>query len=128
MKEAKVIVNRQSIKKMDICAVHRLGNKKTTIVRVVNRKFAREALVNGRNLKGSKRYGENTSVYINDSFCTEFKFLTYAIRKALREKRINRYKIRNGVPYVQMDASSSFIEIAHVWDLENLNIPIPERK
>ena len=28
LKEAKVMVNRQPIKKMDICAVHRLGNKK----------------------------------------------------------------------------------------------------
>ena len=113
---------------MDICAVHMLGNKKTTIVRVVNREFAREALDNSTNLKASKRYGENTSVYINDSFCQEFKFLTYVIRRALREKRIHRYKIRNGVPYVQMELSSNFVEIGHVWDLENLKIPIPERK
>ena len=67
-------------------------------------------------------------MYINNSFCKEFKFLTYVIRKALRDKRINRYKIRNGVPYVQMEPESTFIEIGHVLDLENLKIPIPERR
>ena len=127
MKEAKVLVNRQPLKKMDIAAVHRLGNKKTTIVRVVNRKFSREALVNGRNLKGSKRYGEN-KIFVNNSFCVEFRFLNFVIRKAAREKLLNRYKIRNGVTYVQMDTEGDFIEIAHVLDLENLGIPIPPRR
>ena len=32
LKEAKVSLNRQPIKKIDIVAVHRLSNKKTTIV------------------------------------------------------------------------------------------------
>ena len=112
---------------MDIAAVHRLGNKKTTIVRVVNRKFSREALVNGRNFKVSKRYGEN-KIFVDNSFCVEFRFLNFVIREAAREKLLNRYKIRNGVTYVQMDTEGDFIEIAHVLDLENLGIPIPPRR
>ena len=84
--------------------MHRLGKKKTTIVRVVNRKFSRETLVNGKNLKGSKRYGEN-KIFVNNSFCEDFRFLNFVIRKAAREKLLNRYKIRNGVTYGYSDSS-----------------------
>ena len=127
MKEAKVSVNRQPMKKMDISAVHRLADKKTTIVRVVNRKYSRQAIINGRNLKDTKRYGDN-SIFINNSFCYEFKFLNFVIRKAAREHSIFKYKIRNGVTYVQMTEEQNFVQIGHVMDLENLGIQIPPRK
>ena len=126
-KEAQIQVNRQLIKKSDIQAVHRLGNKKTTIVKVANRKFAKEALFCGKNLKGSKRYGNHSHIYINDSFCPEYKFLNFAIRKAYKSNHIVRYKVRNGVNYIQKDDASRFVEIGHVLDLENLHIPIPPR-
>ena len=42
--DAKVFANTQLLKKSDICAVHRLADQKTTVVRVLNRKFSREAL------------------------------------------------------------------------------------
>ena len=69
VKEAKVTVNRQPLKKTDIVACHRVGKKGTVVCRVINRKFAREAIVNGKNLKGSKRYGGESKIYINNSFC-----------------------------------------------------------
>ena len=56
--------NRQPIKKTDIELVHRLGNKKTTIVKAVNRKFVKKALFCGENLKRSKRYGINSPINI----------------------------------------------------------------
>ena len=68
VREAKVTVNRQPLKKSDIVACHRVGRKGTVICRVVNRKFAREAIVCGRNLKGTQRYG-GSKIYINNSFC-----------------------------------------------------------
>ena len=126
-KEAKVFVNRLPLKKNDIAAVHRLKGD-TTIVRVVNRKFSREALYCSKNLRNSKRYGEGTKVYINNSFCPEFKFLFYAIRKASRDRVINHWKIRNGVISIRMDEEGIFHEIGHVLDLENLGVPIPERR
>ena len=49
-KDAKVTVNRQNIKKMDVQAAHRIGKKGVVIVKVVNRKFIRAALINGNNL------------------------------------------------------------------------------
>ena len=127
-KEAKVSVNRLPLKKNDIAAVHRLKDQKTTIVRVVNRKFSKEALYCSKNLRNSKRYGEGTKIYINNSFCPEFKFLFYAIRKAARDGVINRWKIRNGVISIRMDEEDTFHEVGHVLDLENLGVPIPERR
>ena len=126
-KEAKIQVNRQPIKKTDIQAVHRLGNKKTTIVKVVNRKFAKQALSCGKNLKGTRRYGANSPIYINDSFCPEYGFLNFAIRHAYKSNHIVKYKVRNGVNYVQKDEDSNFVQIGHVIDLENLKIPVPLR-
>ena len=127
-KEAKVQVNRQPLKASDICAVHRLKDKKTTIVRVVNRKFAFQFLVNGKNLKDTKRYGPGKNVYINNSFCHEFKFLNFVIRKAKKDKLIHRYRIRGGVTSIQMEDNGDWSEIGHVLDLENKGIPIPDRK
>ena len=127
-KEAKVFVNRQPLKKTDICAVHRLKDGKTTIVRVVNRKFSTEALRCGRNLKDTRRYGEGNRIYINNSFCPEFKFLNFVIRKATANKSIHRYKIRNGITYIQMEENGDFSQIGHVLDLQNKGISIPERK
>ena len=87
-KEAEVRVNRQIPKKMDIQAVHRLKNKNITIVKMVNRKFAKEALRFGKNLRDTKRYDVNKRIFINNSFCSEFKFLNYAIRKAHNSKEL----------------------------------------
>ena len=94
LNEAKVQVDVSQIKNSDICAVPRLSDQKTTIVRVVNRKFSYEAIRNGKNLKGTKRYVGN-AIYINNSFCCEFQFINFVIRKALRDKLIHKYKIRN---------------------------------
>ena len=127
LKEAEVRVNRQFVKKMDIQAVHRLKNKNITIVKMVNRKFAKEALICGKNLRDTKRYGINKRIFINDSFCGEFKFLNYVIRKAHKSKEIFRYKVRNGVNFVQKDEASDFVEIGHVNDITNINISVPNR-
>ena len=126
-KEAKVQVNRQPLKKSDVQVVHRLQNEKTVICKVVNRKFVKEALYNGINLKGTKRYGEKHPVYINDSFCPEFTYLNYCVRKAQKRGAILRYKIRNGVTFAQKSIESKFLLMGHVKDLENLSIPLLPR-
>lgn len=125
-KEAKVSVNRQPLRKTDIVACHRVGEKGTVVCRVMNRKFAREAIVNGKNLKGSKRYGES-KIFINNSFCPEFRFLNFVIRKAARDGNIFRYKVKNGVNCIQKAEGGTFVEIGHVLDLENLGLTVPLR-
>ena len=52
-REAKVTVNRQPIKSSDIQAAHRIGK---------GGKFIRAALINGKNLKGSRKYGEGKQI------------------------------------------------------------------
>ena len=126
-KDLKVNVNRQPIKKIDIHASHRFGKKDKVIVKVVNRKFAEQAIRNGKKLKNSKRYGESTKLFINESLIPEFNFLGYVIRNAARNKLISRYKIRNGVYSVQIKENEDFIEIGHQNDLENAGIAVPEK-
>ena len=53
-KEAKVSVHGRSLEPFDMEACHRIGKRNVVIARFVNRKFAREALYNGRNLKGKQ--------------------------------------------------------------------------
>ena len=128
LNEANVKVEGDSITKKDICAVHRIGKEKAkTIVRVVNRKFAWQALISGKNLKESRRYGDG-KIYINHSLCKEFQFLNYAVRQAKKNKLIHKYSVRSGVTYVQMDErEENWKEIGHYLDLENLKIPVPPR-
>ena len=126
-KESKVSVNRQPLKKLDIQAVHRKKDKQTTIVKVVNRKFAREALYKSKAFRENNTYGEQTKIYINDSFCPEFGFLNFAVRQAKKVNEIFKWKVRNGVTSVQMNVDDNWVQIGHIKDLENLGIRIPNR-
>ena len=126
VKEAKVTVNRQPLKKTDIVACHRLGGKGTVICRVLNRKFSRQAIINSKNLEGSKRYDGN--IFINSSFCPEFRYLNFVCRKAVRNKELFRYKVKNGVNMVQKLEGDDFVEIGLILDIQNLGgITIPPR-
>ena len=97
-------------------------------MKVVNRKFAKRALECGKNLKGNKRYGENTRIYLNENLCPEFQFLNFAVRQAYKNSEIYKYKVRNGLTYVKMDEYGSWIDICHIQDLENNKIRVPERR
>ena len=127
VKEAKVQVNRQPLKKSDIVACHRVGKKGNVVCRVINRKYAREAIINSKNLKGTKRYNGN-AIYINSSFCPEFKFINYVCRTLARNKAIFRYKVRNGINLIQKDEGGKFKEIGHVNDITNLGLTVPPRQ
>ena len=119
---AEVKVHGRSLEEMDIQACHRVGKKGDTIVRFVNQKFASEGLYCGRNLKGKNIYGNDSKVYINTSFCKEFKFLNYLVRKAKNDDNIFRWKVRNGITYVQTEDGGDFHEISHKNDLIDLNL------
>ena len=67
-------------------------------------------------------------LYINNSFCPEIGYINYCIRKAKTADIIMRYKVRNGVYWVQKDEYSKLVEVAHVLDLEDLDIPLLPRK
>ena len=128
LKDAKVTLNRQSIKKSDIQAAHRKGKKGKVIVKVLNRKFARTALINRKNLKDNKRYGEDTKIYINDSFIPDFGYFNYLIRHARKDNKIHSFKIKNGVHHVQKEDGGNFVIIGHGQDLINIGIEVPDRQ
>ena len=123
--EAKVEVHGNKITNMDISACHRIGKHGVTIVRFVNRKFAMEGLYKGKNLKGSKLYG-NSPIYINNSFCQEFGKYGYIIRNLKKRKLIEAYKIRNGVFQIKKEPDDIFVEISHVTDFGKYGLNVDE--
>ena len=95
--EAKIQVHGKSLEQMDITACHRIGKKGVTICRFVNRKYAFQGLTSGKNLKGTKLFGEDSAIYINNSFCREFARYGWLIRTLKKRKHIEGYMIRSGV-------------------------------
>ena len=92
-----------------------------TIVKFVNRKFAKEGFICGKNLKNSNLYA-NAGVYVNTSFCPEFGHLNFLIRKSKSNGEIFRWKVRNGINFIQVEEGADFIEISHINDLADLNL------
>ena len=121
--EARVEIHGRQLDVSDISACHRVGKKGVTIVRFVNRKFAMQGLYKGKNLKGTKLYG-NTPVYINNSFCKEFKFYGYIIRQLKNRSLIDSYKIRNGVYLIKTLGNLDFVEVSHITDFGKYNLDI----
>ena len=112
---AQVNVNGTKLRRTDIQACHRVGKRKTVIVKFVNRKFANEGLYYGKHLKNNSSYAAPTN--INNSFCPEFRFLNYLVRQAKRAKKIHFYKVRHGVTHIQLVDSGPFHEVTHKADL-----------
>ena len=119
--KAKVEVHGKKLEAPDIQACHRVGKKGKTIVKFISRKYAREGLVCGKNLKNSNLYG-NAGVYINTSFCPEFGHLNFLIRKAKADGALFRWKVRNGINFVQVEEEDEFVEISHINDLVELKL------
>ena len=122
--EAKVRVHGRPLDPMDITACHRIGKKNVTIVRFVNRKFAYAGLTSGKNLKGTRLYGENNPIYINNSFCKEFSRYGYLIRKLQKLSLIAGYKVKNGVFFIKQNGTDNFKEVSHISDFEKYNLDI----
>ena len=119
---ARITVHGAALSPKDISACHRIGKKGKTIVRFVNRKFAMEGLINGRNLKGTNLYG--TPIYINNSFCREFSYYGYVIRKLKANSLIDGYKIKHGVYYVKTLGNVKYDEVSHINDFSKFNLDI----
>ena len=63
-----ISIHSKSLDHFDIHVAHRKGKKGTVVVKFVNRKFAYEGLINGKWLKDKNIYGEDSKVFISDSF------------------------------------------------------------
>ena len=96
-----VSVHGRKLDTHQIQACHRIGKKGITICKFINRKYAQESLYCEKNLKDVEIYGKNSRIYINNSFCDEFKYLTFLIRKA-KGKEIVKWRIKRGINLIQV--------------------------
>ena len=119
-KEAKAEIHGRQLKRKDISACHRIGKNGVTIVRFVNRKAAYAGLYNAKNLKNSKLY--NSDIFINNSFCREFKKYGYIIRKLKKNNLIDGYKVKQGVHQIKRLGHADFVEISHITDFEKYGL------
>ena len=124
LKLAQVKVSNRFPNPLDIHAAHRKNRKGDVIIKFVNRKFAKASMVNRDKLR-EKDGTEN--VYINQSLCPEFAFLSFALRQAKRNKKIYGIRYKHGIPMAQLTANGDTIEISHEEDLINHNIDVPSR-
>ena len=82
----------------DIEACHRVGksrnNSKKTIIRFVNRKFAKKALVNRKSLKNIDKYSiglsNSSDIFINENLTSTNSKLAFHCRKLKREGFVDR--------------------------------------
>ena len=89
----------------------------------MNRKYATAILYNGKKLREKDNF---KSIYVNASLCKEFAYLNWKIRTAYKNKKIFRYRVKNGVNMIQTDQQSEFLEITHINDLVQLGLGIEE--
>ena len=121
---SEIQVDNKKLSKGNIQACHRIGKKgEKVIVKFTNRKFASEALFNGKKIKGKSPYV--SEIFFNNSLCREFHFLHYAVRNAKKLKKIHFYKIRHGVASIQLKENGTFHDISHISDLEKFEITPP---
>ena len=118
---AQVIVDGDEVSAKDIQAAHRIGKKGVVICKFVNRKWAYEGLYNGKNLKDRDLYGNNSKVYINNSFCDEFRHLNFLIRRAKKNDKISRWRVKNGINFIKIK-DDDFVEVSHINDLIQMKI------
>ena len=112
----------------DINACHRLKNG-STIIQFKSRRFADEALHfrkkigEIKNLDGVDKGGEPLpTMYVNESMCWAYKFFTYKIRKAWRDKLIFGFNFWKGKLTIKTAEHSRNKVISHVNDLIELNL------
>ena len=113
---AGVTVHGKKLAPKHIQACHRIGQKGIAIVKFANRKFAREGLVCGRNLKDKQIY-DGSKVYLNTSFCPAYKHFNFVLRSAKKKGDITHWKVRNGVNMVQLEENGDYFDITHISDL-----------
>ena len=127
LKTVNAKIGTKSPTKMDIQAAHWKQNKKSVIVKFVNRKFAASALTNRSSLKDKDIYGDNSRIFINQSLCPEFGFINFAVRRAKKNNEIHFYKMKHGATIVQKEEHGRFVTVSHINDLTKLGLSVPPR-
>ena len=86
----------------DIEACHRVGvsknNSKKTIVRFINRKHAKKALISRKNLRKSS--SSNCNVFINENLTIKNNEIAFLSRKLKRSDHLTKIYIRDGTLHI----------------------------
>ena len=108
----------------DIEAYHRVGvsknSSKKTIVRFINRKNAKKALLSRKNLRKSS--SANCNVSINENLTVKNNEIAFVGRKIKRSGHLNKIYTRDGTVHISSPEihRGKVLKIHHINDLFNL--------
>ena len=114
------------INKWQVHACHRLKNKKNAIIRFSCRKHADLALHNRGKLKSldKTKHGLDGNIYINESLCRPMAFLTYKVRTAKKNGKVESYNFWKGK--LSLKLNNRTYPISHINDLIDLDLAVEE--
>ena len=117
-------VNTTKINHRDIEACHRLGRKKETLIKFVNRKDAEQSIENRTKLANFNRvepgFDPNVPIYINQHLTPFISKLAFYGRCLKRNGHIHAMSSLKGVIKIKLESHSSWIRIGHTCDFYNL--------
>ena len=105
---------------------------KKVIVKLARRKDASKILEEKKKLKtndlSQRGFPPNTIVFINESLCSYYRFLSSECKKLWPKKSIVSFCISNGSIRIQENESFPAILVSHINDLaKRFNIDVPSR-
>ena len=105
---------------------------KKVIVKLARRKDASKILEEKKKLKtndlSQRGFPPNTVVFINESLCSYYRFLSSECKKLWPKKSIVSFWISNGSIRIQESESFPAILVSHINDLaKRFNIDVPSR-
>ena len=115
--------------KIDIEACHRIGKaekkagSRRTIIRFLNRKHCKDALINRRKLKAldiSAIGLDNATIYFNENLTAINSDIAYRCRLLRKVKKIDNTFSKDGTNYIIMKKDDRPLRITHKFQLSNL--------
>ena len=120
MEDVDVIVQNGDI---EVC--HRIGksdqktSSKKTIVRFINRKYCKKALVNRKkliNINSEMKYNfsRNNKIFINENLTRENESIAFCGRKLKRNSKIHSCFTRDGIVFINKTEKSKAFKVHHM--------------
>ena len=111
----------------DIEACHRIGksdqktSSKKTIVRFINRKYCKKALVNRKkliNINSEMKYNfsRNNKIFINENLTRANESIAFCGRKLKRNSKIHSCFTRDGIVFIKKTEKSKAFKVHHMND------------
>ena len=113
-----------SVSPKDIEVCHRVGvsknSSKKTIVRFINRKHTKKAILSRKNLRKSS--SPNCNFFINENLTVKNNEIAFLGRKLKRSEHLNKIYTRDGTVHILSPEihSEKVLKIYHINDLFNV--------